>query len=450
MDSFSRSIRAGMDLPVCVRMNEFQPKGNGMNPFQSRNGWQNTETCLKNGRKRAFTLVEILTVATVIAILISLLLPSLRKARILANETTSAANLHTWGQVALLFARNHMGDFPATYGFGESSNTSYAQSILKQLQQQNQGISSKYGIGFFQCGETATLWPLALNNSSVTENSADYGADWLRFGTPYSTFLQYGGDGDIPTTDIWGDQMASAGNGMTVPYVDDWDPTELGVYQGLPNWRTGSIRLAPWMICPGVDYQQDLYAGDKIFQWGDFITTTYMYVADATSRQSGNFQQYGGGGLGNGIILGSGFNDNVTPVWGNHENRPASSTAGSPSNLLAADAVVWGGGGMQGNLYMINFPHYTNPESPAFQNLLYADGHVDGVSNPTYYDPKMNRNVNALTTANWAIAHVPPIAKGQTPPFTEPPSNSALNWVNTWNAIWTGWYFYYPNAPGGQ
>lgn len=67
-------------------------------------------------RKHAFTLVELLVVIGIIAVLISILLPSLSRAREAANMIQCASNLRQIGQAYSLYANEHNGYYPAMNG----------------------------------------------------------------------------------------------------------------------------------------------------------------------------------------------------------------------------------------------------------------------------------------------------------------------------------------------
>ncbi len=87
----------------------------------------------RSGLAGAFTLVELLVVIAVVAVLISLLAPSLRAARDSARDVRCLANLRSIGQGVVLYCNDNKERFPISSH--TSGSLASASSWLQSLQQ---------------------------------------------------------------------------------------------------------------------------------------------------------------------------------------------------------------------------------------------------------------------------------------------------------------------------
>src|SRR4051812_3982496 len=95
---------------------------------------------------KGFTLVELLVVIGIIALLISILLPSLNRARETANRVKCASNLRQIGQAIQLYSNENKGAYPRT--FFDGTGGIYANTISNQGSQASDPfVGTATGVG---------------------------------------------------------------------------------------------------------------------------------------------------------------------------------------------------------------------------------------------------------------------------------------------------------------
>jgi prepilin-type N-terminal cleavage/methylation domain-containing protein len=125
-------------------------------------------------KRRGFTLIELLVVVAIIALLIAILLPSLGKARELANRSYCAANIRGIIQSMVVYSAENNDQYPsvlppATVDAYYTANPQAAGTNLGVQSSADKSIDSYYTTspaGVDAGSVTANLWILVLRNST--------------------------------------------------------------------------------------------------------------------------------------------------------------------------------------------------------------------------------------------------------------------------------------------
>jgi prepilin-type N-terminal cleavage/methylation domain-containing protein/prepilin-type processing-associated H-X9-DG protein len=187
-------------------------------------------------RKRTFTLIELLVVVAIIALLVAILLPSLRKAKQKARCAVCASNLHQIGLALIEYTQDNNDWYPSDPGDGVMNmvweyggyGTGDPNQQVYYRPSEDRPLYKYVYPEFFQCPDDRPPLFVPSNGKTSYENTGTSyplnGYNWDGYRTVYPK--SYGRLGVLyrQTTDVTNPKLVLAGDAVMDEFWADCEP----------------------------------------------------------------------------------------------------------------------------------------------------------------------------------------------------------------------------------
>jgi prepilin-type N-terminal cleavage/methylation domain-containing protein len=284
-------------------------------------------------RIRAFTIVELLVVITVLAVLLSFLMPVLTDARDVAARLNCASRLRSLGMISLAYTNDYRTAFPLTFrsdrsNSGQPGEAAFSNSSMTALRDYANG--DIYG---WYC-------------PTIKGNSVDY-----------KTNITLNPTNQPISNLIWGYGKAAGTRGLGIG-------TPVGLQQKPRYFNTGDNSFQ------ATDPE---YGSGAISFWTGYMTTQQMETAPCYQVHLGDMGVWSGATMSRIITYTKPINQGPSKI------------------CLWSDA--WGGNGVSysymshwTNRYPPNNSYWSDPITTQGRNEVLGDGHVKWYSTATQMD----------------------------------------------------------------